>query len=78
VLLLDRWPVARIWQIHQDDYAGEFSVDFDAGPERILISRPLFRVEVTAFQQAPSGSCRMRSAASIAQSLDAALARAGF
>jgi hypothetical protein len=73
-LLESRWPVARIWQVHQDDYAGEFSVDFDAGPERILISRPLFRVEVTSVS---AGAFRFlqgaQHGASIAQSLDAAL-----
>jgi len=74
-LLESRWPVARIWQVHQDDYAGEFSVDFDAGPERILISRPLFRVEVTSIS---AGAFRFlqgaQRGASIARSLDAALA----
>ncbi len=70
-----RWPVARIWQVHQDDYAGEFSVDFDAKPERILISRPLFRVEVTSIS---AGAFRFleraQRGASIAPALDAALA----
>jgi hypothetical protein len=45
-LLASPWPLARIREVHQDDYEGEFSVDLDAGPERILIYRPRFRVLV--------------------------------
>ncbi|MGH8737304.1 MAG: HvfC/BufC family peptide modification chaperone [Burkholderiales bacterium] len=47
-LLASLWPLARIWEVHQDDYEGEFSVDFEAGPERVLIYRPRFRVLVGA------------------------------
>jgi hypothetical protein len=47
-LLESRWPLARLWEVHQDDYAGEFSVDLDAGPGRILVYRPRFRVQVAA------------------------------
>lgn len=47
-LLASPWPLARIWEVHQDDYEGEFSVDLEAGPERILIYRPRFRVLVGA------------------------------
>lgn len=74
-LLESRCPVARIWQVHQGDYAGELSVDFDAKPERILISRPFFRVQVTSIS---AGAFRFlqraQHGASIAQALDAALA----
>jgi hypothetical protein len=45
-LLESRWPVARIWEVHQDGYAGEISVDLESGPERILVHRPHFRVQV--------------------------------
>jgi hypothetical protein len=79
-LLESRWPVARIWQVHQDDYAGEFSVDLDAGPDRILISRPLFRVQVTSIS---AGAVRFleraQRGAAIATALEAALAEeSGF
>lgn len=74
-LLESRWPVARIWQVHQDDYAGEFSVDFDAEPERILIARPLFRVQVVSISAGAFGFLQgAQRGASIAQALDAAMA----
>jgi uncharacterized protein len=47
-LLESQWPLARIWEVHQDDYSGEFAVDFDAGPDRVLIQRPRFRVHVAS------------------------------
>jgi hypothetical protein len=69
-----RWPVARIWEIHQDDCAGDFSVDLDAGAQRAVVHRPRFRVAVAAL--AP-GAFRFleRTAAggSIASALEAAL-----
>jgi len=74
-LLESPWPVARIWEVHQDGYAGKFSVDFDSGPERILIHRPRFRVQVASlsagayrFLQRAAGS------SSIAGALEAAIA----
>jgi len=73
--LESRWPVARIWEIHQDDFAGEFAVDLDAGPECALVHRPGFRVAVTALGP---GACRFLEQAaagsSIAAALEAALA----
>lgn len=47
-LLESKWPLARIWEVHQDDYGGEFAVDLDAGPDRVLIQRPRFRVQVAS------------------------------
>ncbi len=40
------WPLARLWEVHQDDYRGEIAVDFAPGPHRILIFRPQWRVTV--------------------------------
>lgn len=45
-LLQSRWPLARIWTVHQEDYEGEIAVDLAAGPESILIHRPRWRVQV--------------------------------
>ena len=74
-LMESRWPLARIWEVHQDDFDGEFSVDLDAGPERILVCRPQFRVFVGALS---AGGYRFLSAsasgAALAEALDAALA----
>jgi hypothetical protein len=73
-LIASPWPLARIWQIHQDDYEGEFSVDLEAGPERILIYRPRFRVLVGAIS---TGAYRFLercgAGAPVAAALDAAL-----
>jgi len=79
-LLASRWPLARIWEIHQDDYEGEFAVDLDAGPERILIYRPRFRVLVGAISEGGYRFLeRLRAGAAPEAALDAALvAEPGF
>ena len=73
-LLTSPWPLARIWEVHQDDYEGEFSVDLEAGPERILIYRPRFRVLVGAIS---TGAYRFLercgAGAPVTAALDAAL-----
>lgn len=73
-LLASAWPLARIWEVHQDDYDGEFSVDLEAGPERILIYRPQFRVLVGTLS---AGSYRFLercgAGATVGAALDAAL-----
>ena len=45
-LMVSRWPLGRIWEVHQDRYSGDQSVDFESTFERILIYRPHWRVEV--------------------------------
>jgi hypothetical protein len=40
------WPLARLWEVHQDGYHGEINVDFAPGPHRILVYRPAWRVAV--------------------------------
>jgi hypothetical protein len=47
-LLESDWPLARIWTVHQDDFDGGIDVDLDAGPDRILIHRPHWRVQPLA------------------------------
>jgi len=51
-LMRSAWPVARIWQIHQNDFTGEFSVDLNTGAENVLVYRPRFRVLVRALSDA--------------------------
>jgi len=79
-LLASPWPLARIWEVHQDDYEGEFSVNLEAGPGRILIYRPRFRVLVGPLS---AGSYRflerIGAGAPVATALEAALvAEPGF
>jgi len=47
-LLTSDWPLARIWTVHQDDYAGALDVDLEAGSDRILVHRPRWKPEVRA------------------------------
>jgi hypothetical protein len=79
-LLESQWPLARIWEVHQDDYSGEFAVDLDAGPDRVLIQRPRFRVQVASVST--GAYCFLQHAAdgaTIALALAAALdAESGF
>lgn len=46
-LLESAWPLAAIWQAHQPG-GDPASVDLAAGPERVLVLRPAWRVEVRA------------------------------
>jgi len=47
-LLESRWPLARIWEVHQEDYRDAIAVDLDAGPDRVLIHRPAWRARVVS------------------------------
>ena len=73
-LFESRWPLARIWEVHQDGYAGEFSVEFESGPGRILIHRPELRVLVAPLSAAAfrflQGSV---AGSSVAAALEAAI-----
>jgi hypothetical protein len=79
-LLESPWPLARIWEVHQDDYAGEFAVDLASGPDWILVHRPRFRVHVEALTPGEFTFLRRtQSGAPLGTSLEAALAAdAGF
>jgi hypothetical protein len=72
-LFESRWSLARIWEVHQDSYAGEFSVDFGPGPGQILIYRPDFRVLVAPLS---AGAYRFLLRAAAGDSIAAALAAA--
>src|SRR3954471_2402910 len=71
-------PIARIWEVHQDDFCGAFQVDFSRGPGYALVSRPCFRAEVVcigdaeaAFLSAALGGVTLAGALTAAQELDA-------
>jgi hypothetical protein len=49
-LMGSAWPLARIWEIHQDDYAGPFEIDLGAGPDRIVVHRPRWRALVMSLR----------------------------
>ena len=72
-LLRSDWPLARLWEVHQDGYAGEFSVDLHAGPERVLVHRPRWRAEVRPIGL---GDYRFLAGAGRAEALGDALAAA--
>ncbi len=79
-LLESAWPVADIWNAHKDPDADPCAVDLKAGPQRVLVHRPLWRVEVTRL---PRGDyrflCAAASGVALADALEAALAEdAGF
>lgn len=39
-LLASSWPLARIWEVNQPGYGGDFSVDFDAAQSVLVHRRP--------------------------------------
>jgi hypothetical protein len=65
-----RWPLGRIWTVHQDDYEGMFDIDLGSGPDRILIHRPRWRAEVVSLAR---GDFAFLSAASRNETLGEAL-----
>jgi uncharacterized protein len=74
-LLESDWPLARIWEAHQD--GGEpASVDLGAGPERVLVHRDGWRVRVRALRR--GDYCFLeRLGAGLGAALEAALAADG-
>ena len=46
-LLASSWPLARILEVNQPGYQGDFTVDFEQG-ETVLIQRQIQRVQVSA------------------------------
>jgi hypothetical protein len=74
-LLASDWPLGSIWTVHQDDYEGEINVDLRAGPDRILVHRPRWRVLVRSL--APGEHRFLQAAArgeTLGDALEAALA----
>lgn len=71
------WPVQRIWQVNQEDYAGDMAVDFSRG-SRVLVRRMQDDVVVeslsgaeAAFLDALARGCLLAEAAAIALREDA-------
>jgi hypothetical protein len=69
-LLHSAWPLARIWEIHQQGYAGELSVDFSSPPGDFLVFRPNWHVTVESLAQ---GDYRFLAAANNGATLGEAL-----
>ncbi len=69
-LLASRWPLGRIWQVHQDGHEGPLDVDLACGPDRIVVHRPRWRVQVRSL--AP-GDFRFLEAAAAGETLAEAL-----
>ena len=64
---------ARLWEVHQDTFSGEFEVDFSRGPTHALVFRPRFRVEVAQIGEAEAA---FLAAALEGETLETALAAA--
>ena len=77
-VLHSAYPLARLWEVHQDTFSGKFKVDFSHGPAHALVFRPRFKVEVAqiadaeaAFLAAALDGATLESALAAAQSRDA-------
>ena len=71
------YPLARLWEVHQDTFRGEFEVDFSRSPTHALVFRPRFKVEVArigdaeaAFLAAALDGATLETALTEAQSRD--------
>ena len=78
VVLHSPYPLARLWQVHQDTFSGEFEVDFSRDPGHALVLRPAFKVEVAqigdaeaAFLAAAQAGATLITALAAAQLQDA-------
>lgn len=72
-VLQSAYPLARIWEVHQPSFSGEFHVEFSERPAYALVFRPRFRVEVAGISDAEAAfllACRD------GRTLEAALATA--
>jgi hypothetical protein len=77
-LLKSNYPTLKIWQVNQDDYAGDQSVDLNQGGNELLVSRDdyfVVRVEVLslgdyAFLKALQEKNKLEVAAERALSVD--------
>ena len=51
-ILHSDFPLAKIWEIHQEDYQGDFDLGADTRGGWVLVSRPRFRVQVSSLDAA--------------------------
>lgn len=78
-LLESRWPLARIWTVHQDDYSGEFDVDLQSGPDSILVHRPRWRAEVLSLAAGDFRFlCSLSQGETLGTALEAGAGESGF
>jgi hypothetical protein len=67
------YPIARIWEVHQENFSGAFQVDFSQGPGHALVARPRFKVEVARISNAEAAFlCAALGGATLARALTAA------
>jgi hypothetical protein len=45
-VLKSPWPLARIWEVHRDDFDGDPAVEFESKTHHCLVYRPAWRVMV--------------------------------
>ena len=45
-LLTSSYPILKIWQVNQDDYSGDQTVDLNEGASHLLLSRCQFDIEI--------------------------------
>lgn len=68
------WPLARIWQAHQEG-GQPAAVDLHAGPDRVLVHRPDWRVEVCSLGTGDYALLRrLLEGAALGAALEAAVA----
>jgi len=73
-LLRSDWPLAGIWEAHQDG-GDPATVDLGAGPDRILVHRPGWRVEVCSLRAGDYRFLeRLRVGEALGPALEAAVA----
>jgi len=72
-LIESRYPLARLWEIHQPNYQDAFQADFDEAAHYALVYRPRFKVEVTALD---AGEFAFLSACAAGANLGQAVERA--
>jgi len=63
------FPIDQIWQVNQEDYIGEQSIDLSSGPATALVKRDIYRVGVVSL---PNSEWRGLHALSMGQTFSAA------
>jgi hypothetical protein len=75
-VLHSTYPLARLWQVHQDTFIGEFEVDFSRGSGYVLVLRRRFKVEVALISDAEAAFlATARAGATLVTALSAAQSR---